>query len=56
MLPMGPCSLRPPGNKRTDEEARKAAGLGPDDGAQRGRISFELVKGLISESSQGRTA
>jgi ribonuclease HI len=28
------------GNKRADEEARKAADLGPADGAQRGRISF----------------
>jgi ribonuclease HI len=35
------------GNKRADEEARKAAGLGPDDGLQRGRISFEVVKSLI---------
>jgi hypothetical protein len=35
------------GNERADEEARKAAGLGPDNGAQRGRISFEVVKGLI---------
>jgi len=35
------------GNGRADEEARKAAGLGPDDGAQRGRVSFEMVKGLI---------
>jgi ribonuclease HI len=35
------------GNERADEEAKKAAGLGPDDGAQRGRISFEVVKGLI---------
>jgi hypothetical protein len=35
------------GNKRVDEEARKAADLGPPDGAQRGRISFEVVKGLI---------
>jgi hypothetical protein len=35
------------GNERADEEARKAAGLGPDDGAQRRRISFEVVKGLI---------
>jgi hypothetical protein len=35
------------GNKRADEEARMTAGLGPDDGAQRGRISFEVVKGLI---------
>jgi hypothetical protein len=30
-----------------DEEAKKAAGLGPDDGEQGGRISFEVVKGLI---------
>jgi hypothetical protein len=48
MLPVGPpthCALLV--NKRADEEARKAAGLGPDDGAQRGRISFEVVKGLI---------
>jgi ribonuclease HI len=30
-------------NERADEEARKAADLGPDDGAQRGRISFEVV-------------
>jgi hypothetical protein len=35
------------GNKRADEEAKKAAGLGPDDGAQRGRISFEVIKVLI---------
>jgi hypothetical protein len=35
------------GKERADEEARKAAGLGPDGGAQRGRISFEVVKGLI---------
>jgi hypothetical protein len=35
------------GNERADEEARLAAGLGPDDGAKRGRISFEAVKGLI---------
>jgi hypothetical protein len=35
------------GNERADEEARKAADLGPADGAQRGRISFEVVKGLI---------
>jgi hypothetical protein len=35
------------GNKRVDEEARKAADLGPADGAQRERISFEVVKGLI---------
>jgi hypothetical protein len=39
------CSLL--GNERADEEARKAANLGPADGAQRGRISFEVVKGLI---------
>jgi ribonuclease HI len=42
------------GNERVDEEARKAVDLGPADGAQRGRISFEMVKGLIR--SQGRTA
>jgi hypothetical protein len=35
------------GNERADEEARKAAELGPVDGAQRGRISFEVVKHLI---------
>jgi hypothetical protein len=35
------------GKKRVDEEARKAAGLGPDDGVQRGRISFKVVKGVI---------
>jgi ribonuclease HI len=35
------------GNERADEDARKAADLGPADGAQRGRISFEVVKGLI---------
>jgi ribonuclease HI len=34
-------------NGRADEEARKAANLGHDDGAQRGRISFEVVKDLI---------
>jgi hypothetical protein len=34
-------------NERADEEARKAADLGPADGVQRGRISFEVVKGLI---------
>jgi hypothetical protein len=39
------CGLH--GNDRADEEARKAAGLGPDDGAQRERISFEMVKGLF---------
>jgi ribonuclease HI len=35
------------GNERADEQTRKAADLGPDDGAQRGRISFEVVKRLI---------
>jgi hypothetical protein len=35
------------GNERADEEARKAADLGPEDGAQRRRISFEVVKRLI---------
>jgi hypothetical protein len=35
------------GNERANEEARKPADLGPADGAQRGRISFEVVKGLI---------
>jgi hypothetical protein len=35
------------GNEKGDEEARKAAGLGPDDNAQRERISFEVVKSLI---------
>jgi hypothetical protein len=35
------------GNKRVNEEARKAADLGPVDGSQRGRISFEVNKGLI---------
>jgi hypothetical protein len=39
------CSLL--GNERVDEEARKAANFGPADGAQRGRISFEVVKHLI---------
>jgi hypothetical protein len=34
-------------NERADEEARKAANLGPADGAHRGRISFEVVKRLI---------
>jgi hypothetical protein len=32
-------------NKTADEEARKAANFGPADGAQRGRISFEVVMG-----------
>jgi hypothetical protein len=35
------------GNERANEEARKATGLGPDDGTQSGLISFEVVKGLI---------
>jgi ribonuclease HI len=35
------------GNQRADEEARKVADLGPIDSAQRRRISFEVVKGLI---------
>jgi ribonuclease HI len=35
------------GNERADEEVRRAAGLGLDDGAQRGRICFEVVKDLI---------
>jgi hypothetical protein len=35
------------GDERADEEARRAAGLGPDNGAQRGKISFEVVKGFI---------
>jgi hypothetical protein len=35
------------GNERADEEARKAADLGPSDGVQREMISFEVVKGLI---------
>jgi hypothetical protein len=39
------CSLL--GKERADEEARKAADLGPADGAQRGRISFEVVTSLI---------
>jgi hypothetical protein len=45
MLPMGHCGLL--GNERADEEARRAADIGPADGAQRGRISFEVVKRLI---------
>jgi hypothetical protein len=40
------------GNERADEEARKAAELGPADGAQRGRISFEVVKGLIRSQAK----
>jgi hypothetical protein len=39
------CSLL--GNKRADEEAKKAVGLFPDDGVQGARISFEVAKGLI---------
>jgi hypothetical protein len=39
------CSLL--GNKRAGEEAKRAAGLGLDNGTQRGRISFKVVKGLI---------
>jgi hypothetical protein len=35
------------GNERADEGTRKAADLGPEDSAQRGRISFEVVKRLI---------
>ena len=35
------------GNERADEEARKAADFGPEDGTQRGGISFEVVKRLI---------
>jgi hypothetical protein len=33
--------------ERADGEARKAANLGSADGAQRGRICFDVVKGLI---------
>jgi hypothetical protein len=46
MLPIAHCGLL--GNERADEEARKAADLGPEDGAQKGRISFEVVKRLIT--------
>jgi hypothetical protein len=35
------------GIERADEEARKAADLGPADGVQRGTVCFEVVKGLI---------
>jgi hypothetical protein len=45
------CGL--PGNKREDVEAKKAAGLGPDDRAQRGRVSFEMIKGLIRKQVKG---
>jgi hypothetical protein len=48
MLPIGPCSLQPSREQGADEEVRKAAGLGLDDGAQRGRISFEVVKSRIN--------
>jgi hypothetical protein len=41
-------------NNNQDEEARKAADLGPADGAQRGRISFEVVKGLIRSQVKHR--
>jgi hypothetical protein len=34
-------------DEKAEEEAKKAAGLGPDDSAQKERISFEVVKGLI---------
>jgi hypothetical protein len=34
-------------NERANEEARKAADLDPADGAQKGRISFEVVKHLV---------
>jgi hypothetical protein len=34
-------------NERADEEAKKTVNLVPDDGAQRGTISFEKVKNLI---------
>jgi hypothetical protein len=37
-----------------DKEARKADDLGPDDGAQRGRISFEVVKRLIRSQVKDR--
>jgi hypothetical protein len=42
------------GNERADEEARKAANLGPADSAQRGRIFFEVVKGLIRSQVKDR--
>jgi hypothetical protein len=35
--------------------ARKAADLGPDDGVQRGRISFEVVGRLIQSQVKERT-
>jgi hypothetical protein len=44
------------GNERADEVAMMAAGLGHDDGAQRGRISFEVVKGLIWSQVKDRLA
>jgi hypothetical protein len=34
-------------NETADEEARKAVSLGHDDSLQRGKISFEVAKGLI---------
>jgi ribonuclease HI len=39
------CSLL--GNEKADEGARKVANLGSDIVSERGRISFEVVKGLI---------
>jgi ribonuclease HI len=44
------------GNERVDEEARKATDLGSNNGAQNGRISFEVVKGLIQIQIQEWTA
>jgi hypothetical protein len=41
-------------NERADEEAKKAAGLAPVDTAQRGRISFEVVKRLIWKQVKDR--
>jgi hypothetical protein len=43
MLPMATRSLWP----SQEGEGGKAAGLGPDEVVQKGRISFEVVKGLI---------
>jgi ribonuclease HI len=42
------------GNERADEVARKATSLGLNDSAQRGRIFFELVKGLIQSQVKDR--
>jgi hypothetical protein len=42
------------GNQRVDEKARKAANLGPDNGAQNRRISFDVVKGLIRSKVKDR--